>query len=283
MRSIKSVLNQTYQDFEIIVVDDCSIDSTERLVTSIKDKRVHYFKLPVNGGACVARNFGINQAKGEYIAFHDSDDVSRPERLESQLQTLIKMGADVVFCAYQTHHKFKAQVLPRYEGGFKSFEDLAVGKDVSTQTILGKSEVFKNIKFDEKVKRMQDYDLILRVALKYRIYFDKKVLIDLYLQPDSIGIKNSKFRGAHYIMKKYSTLVEKYPKWKLSLLKMEAMDEIHSGEDASPILWKIYKQDKGTKNLIYYITGKFGILPIIFKLKDFVRENIVSYKSRINN
>ena len=68
-RAIVSVLNQTYKDIEVLVIDDASTDYTETVVDSIKDERLHYYKLEKNGGACRARNVGISKAQGEYIAF----------------------------------------------------------------------------------------------------------------------------------------------------------------------------------------------------------------------
>ena len=75
LETIKSLKNQTINDFEIIVVDDCSTDDTEKTVKSIDDSRIKYIKLEKNSGACVARNKGIEISRGEFIAFNDSDDL----------------------------------------------------------------------------------------------------------------------------------------------------------------------------------------------------------------
>jgi glycosyltransferase involved in cell wall biosynthesis len=84
-RAIQSVLKQTYQDFEVIVVDDGSIDNTEEVVKKIQENRVYYYKHDKNKGGSAARNTGISLAKGEYIAFQDSDDEWLPEKLEKQI------------------------------------------------------------------------------------------------------------------------------------------------------------------------------------------------------
>lgn len=83
-RAIQSVLNQTYQDFEIIVVDDGSTDNTEEVVKSFNDPRIRYIRHDQNRGGSAARNTGIKMARGEYIAFQDSDDEWLPEKLESR-------------------------------------------------------------------------------------------------------------------------------------------------------------------------------------------------------
>nr|WP_215115824.1 glycosyltransferase family 2 protein [Exiguobacterium sp. s80] len=85
--SIQSVMNQTFKNWELIIVDDCSKDSTQSIIkeTCIQDSRVKYHKLTQNSGAAVARNLAIEKAKGEYIAFLDSDDLWFPNKLETQI------------------------------------------------------------------------------------------------------------------------------------------------------------------------------------------------------
>ena len=88
-RSINSVLNQTFSNLELIIVDDGSTDNTRELVESFSDPRIRYI-YQENAGACAARNHGINEALGTYIAFQDSDDEWRKDKLEIQLNALIK-------------------------------------------------------------------------------------------------------------------------------------------------------------------------------------------------
>jgi glycosyltransferase involved in cell wall biosynthesis len=82
--AIDSILNQTFTDFEFIIVNDGSADDTERIILSYEDKRIRYLKNEVNAGNTVARNKGMEAARGRYIAIMDSDDVSVPDRLETQ-------------------------------------------------------------------------------------------------------------------------------------------------------------------------------------------------------
>lgn len=86
--TIESVLSQTFQDWEMIIVDDCSTDDTESVINSYgqKDSRIIYKKLEVNSGAAVARNTAMSIAKGQYIAFLDSDDLWLPDKLTIQLE-----------------------------------------------------------------------------------------------------------------------------------------------------------------------------------------------------
>jgi glycosyltransferase involved in cell wall biosynthesis len=87
--TIKSVLNQSFQDFEYIIVDDGSTDNTEALVNSFNDHRIHFFTHPrTNGQLSKLRNFGHSKSAGEYIAYIDSDDIWEPEKLEIQILAL---------------------------------------------------------------------------------------------------------------------------------------------------------------------------------------------------
>lgn len=84
--SIQSVLNQSYSKWELLIVDDCSTDDTDEVVKSyLSDKRIQYFKNDKNSGAAISRNKALREAKGKWIAFLDSDDLWRPEKLEKQI------------------------------------------------------------------------------------------------------------------------------------------------------------------------------------------------------
>ena len=85
---IRSVLAQTYRNIEVLVVDDASTDGTEELFHEIEDPRLHYLRYETNRGACYARNYGAKRAKGELIAFQDSDDTWYEDKLEKQYRFL---------------------------------------------------------------------------------------------------------------------------------------------------------------------------------------------------
>lgn len=84
--SINSVLKQTYTNWELIIVDDCSNDNTDEVVNGIKDSRIKYLKNEVNSGAAISRNKALKEAKGKYIAFLDSDDLWKKDKLEKQIK-----------------------------------------------------------------------------------------------------------------------------------------------------------------------------------------------------
>ncbi|WP_375238867.1 glycosyltransferase family 2 protein [Aurantibacter sp.] len=101
--SINSIQNQTYTNWELWLIDDCSLDETISIVDQFikKDSRIHLIKNGTNSGAAISRNKGIEAAKGNYIAFLDADDLWLPQKLEKQVGTLNSGRADVCFSSYE--------------------------------------------------------------------------------------------------------------------------------------------------------------------------------------
>lgn len=87
--TINSVIAQTYINWELIIVDDCSTDDTENVVRSFQDQRIHYYQNVVNSGAAVSRNRALREAKGRWIAFLDSDDLWLPNKLDRQIKFMV--------------------------------------------------------------------------------------------------------------------------------------------------------------------------------------------------
>ena len=101
--TIQSVQNQTYQNWEMIIVDDGSSDETENVVLSIiqKDNRIQFHKLSQNSGPAVARNTGIEKASGDYMTFIDADDIWFPTFIENNIKTIQETGIPFVFSSYK--------------------------------------------------------------------------------------------------------------------------------------------------------------------------------------
>lgn len=99
--SIESVLNQTYSNWELIIVDDCSTDNTEKIVNSFADSRVVFLKNESNMGAAISRNKALRYAKGQWVAFLDSDDLWMPEKLEKQINFMNDNQYSFSYTAYE--------------------------------------------------------------------------------------------------------------------------------------------------------------------------------------
>lgn len=201
IRSVRSVLKQSYKNIEVIVIDDCSTDKTEEYIKKIKDNRLKYIKLRKNHGACYARNIGISKAKGDFIAFQDSDDIFYKNKLEIQLKNLLNNKSDLDFCKLKVIVNKNIWNFPNDEQDKKItrgniLNELCKGNIISTQSILVKREVLDDIKFDEKLPRFQDYDLVLRIASKYNISYTNDALAEVYRQSDSISNSDEKLKSA---------------------------------------------------------------------------------------
>lgn len=208
--AVESVLNQTYKDIEVIVVDDGSLDNTKEVLDAVKDKRLRYV-YQENAGACVARNHGIELARGEHIAFQDSDDIWLPQKLEKQLDIIERYDADIVFCKLNKKTNGHIVLSPDYtkEGFLNPIENLF---GIGTQTILGKREVFRKIRFDDKLPRFQEFEMLYLASKEFSIYCLDEGLANYEIGEDSISCNPEKlYQACNIILKKHPEMEKQYP------------------------------------------------------------------------
>ncbi len=214
LRSVNSVLEQTYKEIEVIVVDDASDDGTIEIFKNHEDPRVHFYHYDKNMGACYARNYGVNKAKGEYIAFQDSDDIWDPKKLEKQLSYLLKSDADLVFCGLirkMDEKKFYVPLDDFNENG-DIIEQLLIRNSISTQTMLMKNKIFEEVHFDESLARYQDWDFSLQVALAgYKIAYLPEALVECEVSEDCITKRIDTVLIRESFLDKYYEQYRKYP------------------------------------------------------------------------
>lgn len=206
LRAINSILQQTYKDIEIIIVDDCSTDNTQKVVESLNNNNITYIKQDKNRGACAARNEGIKLAKGEYIAFLDSDDEWLPEKVEKQIDFLQKNNVDIVFCSHISQCNGNKVIIPNKKiDSHILYRELLMENFITTGSILAKSECFKKVKFDIKLPRLQDWDLMINMGMHFRIEHLNEILTINYIQNDSMTKSHKK--GFEAIKIIYSKLI----------------------------------------------------------------------------
>ena len=194
-QAIRSVLDQTYGNLELILVDDGSTDNTRDVAAAIDDPRLRYV-YQENAGACAARNHGVALAKGEFIAFHDSDDIWCKEKLEKQMEAMEKSACDVLFCklAMKTREG-ETVVYPKYIGqGPVSRQNDIFG--VGTQTVLTRAEVCREERFDEAMPRYQDFEWLYRVSGRYAVECLDEPLVEYRIGQDSISTNYGKMEAA---------------------------------------------------------------------------------------
>jgi len=182
-RAIKSVKNQTYKDWELIIVDDCSSDDTPFIVKKFLSDKIKYIRLSTNKGPAGARNAGMRVAKGEFIAFLDDDDEWLPKKLERQISVFKTLSTpSFIFCnglCLGTSKKYAWPIeIPsgylQMKGSYFSYKK-AIPPPPSW---LICREIFEEIGyFDECFRIWEDIDYLVRISKKFPFYFLNEILV----------------------------------------------------------------------------------------------------------
>ena len=213
--AIQSVLNQTFQDFEIIVIDDGSTDNTEETVNSFNNIKIRYISHSNNRGVSAARNTGIRASRGEYIALLDSDDEWLPGKLDKQIKVLQSESSEVgvVYSDlfYIDENGKNMNKLRNPEKGGYIYEDLLSKNCMSPpSTLLIKKECFNRVGlFDNLLNAQEDWDMCIRIAKYYRFALIKIPLVKYRLHSNQVS-KNLgvKIITANRILVKYADELE---------------------------------------------------------------------------
>ncbi len=207
-KTIQSVLNQTYTDWELLIVDDCSTDDSASIVQkyTVKNKRINLIQLKSNSGAAVARNTAIEKARGRYIAFLDSDDLWTPTKLEEQIDFMQKNNYAFTFTAYnkidENGNKFGVIEVPDKVNYYNLLKTCSIGclTAVYDTGMLGK--VYMPL-----INKRQDYGLWLRILkLTPYAYSINKPLANYRVRASSLS--GNKITAAKYQWKVYREIEE---------------------------------------------------------------------------
>lgn len=199
--SIESVLAQTYENWELIIVDDCSTDDTDGIVRQFSDKRIRYLKNKKNSGAAISRNYALREAKGRWIAFLDSDDLWLPEKLEKQIAFMENNGYSFSYTDYKIRWNGKNEDPRVYTG-----PDVVNRKRMyrycyfSTITVMYDRNVVGLIQIAD-IKKNNDYAMWLQIIEKTNCYRFPECL-SVYCKHDNSVSSGSKLKliKHHYIM-----------------------------------------------------------------------------------
>ena len=192
---MESVLGQSYREIEVIVVDDASTDGTEKLFYEISDKRLKYFRYDTNRGACYARNYGAERAEGELLAFQDSDDLWHPDKLEKQY----------------------------------GLEEFLAENRASTQTMLMRRFVWEKLRFDENIRRYQDWDFGIRAAGEFKLCYLPEALVESEVGMDSISARVKSYPHLLHLYHKHEALYQQYPNSR-AVMNRRLGKRVHSAE-----------------------------------------------------
>lgn len=200
-KAIQSVIEQTYQNWELIIVDDASTDDTEYRIKKINDSRIVYVKNEENRGANYSRNRGCDLSRGDFLAFLDSDNFWTNDKLEKQINVLINCSDNVafVFCRLKLFDKTE-KIWPEQQINMEDLGRILRKRNVAdTNTVLMRKSAFEKVgKFDEEMPRLQEWELFFRTIVVYQ--YDAIFLPDILgcgvLQPNSIGRNSRKLQDA---------------------------------------------------------------------------------------
>jgi glycosyltransferase involved in cell wall biosynthesis len=203
--TLKSVFNQTFQSFEVIIVNDGSSDNSEQEILKFDDNRIIYYSKQ-NEGVSKARNFGISKANSEYICFLDADDYWYPTFLETYFNIITKHTSQKVFTSIKEIETPTKTIIPNYSFKIKNKLEIVDFFEASqkecvlwtSNTVIHKSVLEDIGNFDININRGEDTELWIRIGLKHKIVFIAKVLAR------HVYDKNSISRASNYFFEPYT-------------------------------------------------------------------------------
>lgn len=202
--TIESVLAQTYLKWEMLIVNDCSKDNTVEIVQSYakKDKRIKLINLKQNRGAAVARNTAIQNAKGRYIAFLDSDDLWKKEKLQKQIQFMQRNGYAFTFTSYEHFKETKENIQNQVQiPKSLNYNQALKGNQIGCLTVMLDRKQIANIHFT--AQRHEDYILWLNILKQGTIAYGIQESLALYRTGNSKSISSNKLQSALWTWKVY--------------------------------------------------------------------------------
>jgi len=240
-RAIFSVTNQTYQNVELIIIDDNSSDDTKEIVSGFSDPRIVYIKNKKNLGLSGARNIGAELATGEYVAFLDDDDEWKPDKIEKQLDVFrnsefLNLGLVYTWMTYMSTEEVFQKLQPVAKGSVfeKAIDDQPIAAG-STWMITKK--VFESgVWFDEEIPRGVDGDFVRQLSLKFEVDYVSECLVDYFVDHEHTRMTNSSkggveraIVGQEITLRKFDEQIRRYPDRLANLMSITAYDYVKIG------------------------------------------------------
>ena len=203
-KTINSIINQTIKNWELIIVDDCSPDNSNEVIKSYiaKNSQIKLIQLEKNMGPSAARNRGIKESKGRYIAFLDSDDIWASDKLEQQLNFMNKKDADISFTAYNLISEKQDERIGVFNIPEKiNYLQLLKNNVIGCSTVIYDTKNLGKVFFPE-IKKRQDYALWLLILRKVDFAYGlNEPLTDYMLRENSVS--SNRLSAAYYTWKVY--------------------------------------------------------------------------------
>lgn len=205
--AVKSIINQTYKNWEVIFLDNNSTDNSLEIIKKFHNKKIKIFQIQTKNIVSLykARNLALKKAKGDFIAFLDTDDTWNRNKLSSQVDDLIKDPSASIFYSnfsilFQKSQKKKLKFKKKLPSGF-IVKNLLKDYCIGLNTLLIKKKIFKDHKFDEKYNIIGDFDLLIRLSFKFQIIANQKSLTNYRIHKSNLS-------------KNINIYVEELIKWK---------------------------------------------------------------------
>jgi glycosyltransferase involved in cell wall biosynthesis len=205
--AVESILNQTYTDFELLIIDDSSTDATVALIKKMEDSRIQLIEKPVNSGYTNSLNYGLKIAKGKYIARMDGDDISFPERFAKQI-TYLEANPEVVVCGttYKIIGNDKPIALPENHEAIKL--GLLWGNCISHPSVMIRKKTLDeySIQYDTSKEPAEDYDMWVRLLSLGKLHNLQEVLLEYRLYGNQVSRKRAEDQKKNDVLAKFKML-----------------------------------------------------------------------------
>lgn len=240
VKAVNSVTNQSYQNIEIVIIDDNSTDNSKEIIVDLANSNdnVKYVLLDKNHGANYCRNLGVQISSGNLIAFLDSDDIFMTDKIEKQVEVFKNKKVEIVF----TNFYVDENISKKYqESKYIGLQDVIFRNNLGGFSIvMMKKEIFINCGgLDESLPSCQDWDLYVRVLRKSNGYYLNLPLANYYLQNDSISKNQEKVLKGHNLV---------FNKIKNINTEKKIVSDAKLFMEQSHLLGDVYRQFLDTKN-----------------------------------
>ena len=195
--TIRSVLNQNFKNWNLIIIDDCSDIKTKKIITKFqKDKKIKIFWMKKNRGPGYCRNYGIKNSNSKYIAFIDSDDIWQKNKLKLQINFMEKYNYDFTYTNYKTFGLKNKFVEPPKTFTFKEF---IRNTSIGTSTMMVKRKIIKGVKFTN-TEICEDYFFKCKILQKINIAYCLNIFLTKYRIRHN-SLQSSKMKNLFWIWK----------------------------------------------------------------------------------
>ena len=277
--SIKSVILQTYTNWELLIIDDGSIDDTEKVIKNLNDKRIKYYRLKKNHGRNYARKYGVEKSQGNFITFLDSDDTIHKDKLYKQKKRLqLNPYADIVLCNYNEirYNNIIQHDLSKYSSN--SLENLLISPGPVIHSMLINCKRIDNLS-KYMIDVINEWDFLINLAKKGLCFIcQNEILADWNVHKHSIS-ENPKIEAKNFqlIIKKHRKLILKSVGKNVLSDHYRTVARLWENANNLKKAKKYYKKAFFTsrfniKNISYYMLTNLGYSNILFKIINLIRK-----------